>query len=107
MSVVGVRVKNCAHRYQGSVTRATRSFRISGVDSGPWEQLLEKEFQDPNDAPAPTVQTFYFKEAFEVQFLRFDLDSYWGDFGGGLDYFSVITVSGNLCSITLDVHMCF
>ena len=62
-----------------------------------WEQLLEEEFEDPSPvgAPPPTLQTFYFKEAVEVQYLRFDLDSYWGDVSGGLDYFSVITVSGN------------
>ena len=100
MSIVGVRVKNIAHVNRGQTTRATRGFRVSGVlwDSGPWEPLLEEEFQDPmpEGAPAPTIQTFYFKEAVEVQFLRFDLDSYWGSTGGGLDYFSVITVSGNL-----------
>ena len=101
MSIVGVHVKNIKHRK----ARATRSFHISGVlrDSGPigpWEPLLEEEFENPltDGAPAPTIQTLYFKEAVEVQFLRFDLDSYWGDLGGGLDYFSVITVSGNLFS---------
>ena len=80
---------------------ATRSFRVSFLRDGDlWEQLLQKEFENPfkDGAPAPTLQTFYFKEAVEVQFLRFDLDSYWGTSGGGLDYFSVITVSGNLCS---------
>ena len=102
VSIVGVHVKNIKHRTSQAhlPSRATRSFRISGVlrESGPWEQLLEEEFQDPmpEGAPAPTIQTFHFKEAVEVQFLRFDLDSYWGTTGGGLDYFSVITVSGNL-----------
>ena len=79
MSVVGVRVKNIAHHNGNSLTRATRSFRISGIlrDSGLWEQLLEEEFENPltDGAPAPTLQTLYFKEAVEVQFLRFDLDS--------------------------------
>ena len=108
MSIVGVRVKNIAHHNGISLTRATRSFRVSGVlrDSGPWnpwEQLLEEEFENPltDGAPAPTLQTFYFREAVEVQFLKFDLDSYWGDESGGLDYFAVITVSGNLCLILI------
>merc|ERR1719237_1968051 len=104
MSIVGVHVKNIAHRdrttSQDPPLRATRSFRISGVlrESGPWEQLLEEEFENPlpEGAPAPTVQTLYFKEAVEVQSLRFDLDTYWGIFGGGLDYISVITVP-DLC----------
>ena len=109
MSLAGVRVKNVAHVPRGFTqpTRATRSFRVSGVlrDSGPWEQLLEEEFENPMPygAPAPTLQTLYFKEAVEVQFLRFDLDSYWGDFGGGLAYFSVIMVSGNLCLILVQL----
>ena len=108
MSVVGVRVKNVAHVPQGQSNpnhppnRATRSFHISGVlkESGPLEKLLDEEFENPLTvgATAPILQTFYFKEAVEVQFLRFDLDSYWGPYGGGLDFFSVITVSGNFCS---------
>merc|ERR550517_520627 len=109
MTVVGVRVKNIAHIDGISRTRATRSFRVSGVlrDSGPWnpwEQLLEEEFDNPltDGAPPPSLQTFYFREAVEVQFLRFDLDSYWGDIGGGLDYFDVITVSELCQSIEMD-----
>ena len=107
MSIVGVRVKNIAHVPTGypSPTRATRRFHVSGVlkDSGPWEELLEEDFDNPltEGAPAPSLQTFYFKEAVEVQFLRFDLDRYWGDLGGGLDYFAVITVSGNHCLILI------
>ena len=101
MSVVGVRVKNTAHVTEGQTrpVRATRRFRVLALrESGPWEQLLEKEFENPLPvgAPAPTLQTIFFREAVEVEFLRFDLDSYWGNFGGGLDYFAVITVSGNL-----------
>ena len=109
MAIVGVRIKNINHVPRGFTrpTRATQSFRVSGVlrDSGPWEQLLEEEFENPMPygAPAPTLQTLYFKEAVEVQFLRFDLDSYWGDVGGGLAYFSVISVSGNLCLILVQL----
>jgi hypothetical protein len=107
VSLVGVRVKNIAHRPgknpQLPPNRATQSFRISGVlrESGPWEQLLEEEFENPltAGASAPTLQTIYFKEAVEVQFLRFDLNSYWGDKGGGLAYFGVITVS-DMCRST-------
>merc|ERR1712037_397066 len=57
--------------------------------------MLEKELENPlpAGAPAPTLQTILFREAVDVQFLRFDLVSYWGNLGGGLDYFAVITVS--------------
>ena len=104
-SVVGIHVTNVAHPYRSPAEWATKGFTVFGVlkDSGPWEKLLEGEFEDPllDGAPEPSLQTFYFKEAVELQFLRFDLDSYWGDKGGGLDYFAVITVSGNLCLVLI------
>ena len=110
MSVVGVRVKNAAHAPEGhsQPIRATRSFRVLVLrEIGPWEQMLEKELENPlpAGAPAPTLQTILFREAVDVQFLRFDLVSYWGNLGGGLDYFAVITVSGNLCLLLSEVYV--
>ena len=110
MSVVGVRVKNTAHVPEGhsQPIRATRSFRVLVLrEIGPWEQMLEKELENPlpAGAPAPTLQTILFREAVDVQFLRFDLVSYWGNLGGGLDYFAVITVSGNLCLLLSEVYV--
>ena len=105
--IVGVHVKNIAHRTTPShnPSRATKSFRVSfWRDVGRrWKQLLEEDFENPLTvgAPEPTIQSFYFKEAVEVQYLRFYLDSFWGRYGGGLDYFSVITVSGNLSLISI------
>ena len=93
LNLAGVRIKNscCA--------RATRAFRILGIleKSGPWVQLLEGEFDEVKKPPAPppTLQTFYFEEAVELQFLRFDLVSFWGQHGGGIGTFEVITVSGD------------
>ena len=59
--------------------------------------LLAGELEKPEKAPAPapTVQKLYFNETVEVQFLRFDLDSFWG-VSGGLNFFQVIPVQGNL-----------
>ena len=110
MSVVGVRVKNAAHAPEGhsQPIRATRSFRVLVLrEIGPWEQMLEKELENPlpAGAPAPTLQTILFREAVDVQFLRFDLVSYWGNLGGGLDYFAVITVSGNFCLLLSEVYV--
>ena len=109
MSVVGVRIKNVAHPYRSPAERATKGFSVYGglKDSGPWEELLEEEFDNPllDGAPKPSLQTFYFKEAVELQFLRFDLDSYWGDKGGGLNYFAVITVAGNPCLILINLYV--
>ena len=110
-SIVGIRIKNVAHPYSSQAKRATRGFSVYGAlkDSGPWGKLLEGEFDSPllDGAPEPSLQTFYFKEAVEMQFLRFDLDSYWGDKGGGLDYFAVITVSGNPYFIQTNELVCF
>jgi len=99
-NIVGVRVKN-----NPGPERATRSFRVLVLrESGPWEQMLEAELENPlpAEAPEPTLQTILFREAVEVQFLRFDLVSYWGSFGGGLDYFEVVTVSDLCQSIEMD-----
>ena len=112
-SVVGVHIKNVAHPYTKAAARATRGFSVYGAlkDSGPWEKLLEEDFDNPllDGAPEPSLQTFYFKEAVELQLLRFDLDSYWETKGGGLDFFAVITVSGHPFGILFhsDVFVCF
>ena len=91
LNLAGIRIKNscCA--------RATRAFRILGIleASGPWVQLLEGELDEVKKPATPTLQTFYFEEAVQLQFLRFDLVSFWGRHGGGIDIFEVITVSGN------------
>ena len=100
LDVTGVLIKNAKFK-TGSSQRATKSFTVSGSleANGPWELLLEEEFDNPltEGAPPPRVQTFYFKEAAKVKFLRFNLKSYWGDYGGGLDYFVINTKPGNLC----------
>ena len=75
-------------------------FRVSGLQKGDsrwnWVQLLQEEFEDPlsDGAPPPQLETFYFNEVVQLQLLKFDLDSFWGTLGGGLDYFEVITASG-------------
>ena len=70
-----------------------------------WEQLLQEEFEDPftDGAPSPELETFYFNEVVQTQQIKFELDSFWGTLGGGLEYFEVITVTGEvtLVSITL------
>ena len=58
-------------------------------------QLLEGEFDEVKTPATPTVKTIYFEEAIELQFLRFDLVSFWGPHGGGIGTSEVIMVSGN------------
>ena len=96
--LAGIRIKNTVN---GEVrNRATRMFRVFGPQKGDsrwnWVQLLQEEFEDPlsDGAPPPQLETFYFNEVVQLQLLKFDLDSFWGTLGGGLDYFEVITASG-------------
>ena len=98
LGVAGVLIKNAKFKASTS-QRATRGFSVSGslMEDGPWKLLLEEEFDDPfaDKAPTPVVQTFYLEEVAKVKYLRFDLKSYWKAYGGGLDFFGVITESGS------------
>ena len=57
--------------------------------SGPWQTLLEDQLDDTRDIAASLLD-FAFEEAVEIQFVKFELISYWGPFGGGLQYFAAI-----------------
>ena len=98
INLAGIRIKNTVNgEYRN---RATRMFRVFGFQQGDsrwhWVQLLQEEFEDPlsDGAPPPELETFFFNGVVQLQFIKFDLDSFWGSVGGGLDYFEVITVSG-------------
>ena len=69
----------------------TREFRVKGSlnKDGPWEILLEDELVDTRGKPA-SLLNFTFEELVEIQFLKFELVSYWGGWGGGLQYFAGI-----------------
>ena len=69
----------------------TKDFRVSGAmdETGPWETLLEDQLVDTT-GKAASLLNFTFKEPAEIQFLRFDLISYWGNTGGALQYFAPI-----------------
>ena len=82
----------------------TREFRISGSmnENGPWETLVEDELVDTRNKPA-SLLNLTFKEPVEIQFLRFDLVSFWGEQGGGLQYFAAIPATSkkpqSICTI--------
>ena len=100
LKIAGVQIKNVKH---GSKTfhRVTKGYTVLGgvKEDGQWEQLLKEEFDNPfgGGVSPPNLQTFHLQEAVEVKFIRFDINSYYGGKGGGLDYFAVITLSGNCC----------
>ena len=89
-SIAGCQIKNLG---EGLIRdgRASREFRVSGSlnESGPWQTLLEDQLVDTSGIAA-SLLNFTFEEPGEVQFLKFDLISYWGKYGGGLQYFAAI-----------------
>ena len=73
----------------------TRAFRVSSslVESGPWEKQIETELIDTRGQTPAALLNFTFDEPVKIQFLKFDLLSYWqpsSSFGGGLQYFAPV-----------------
>ena len=89
----GCQIKNKGQGYANYY--ATKEFRVSGSinENGPWETLVEDQLVDTRHSPAPLVN-FTFEEPVEIQFIKFDLISYWGTNAGGLQYFAAILATG-------------
>ena len=89
--IAGCQIKNKGKGLDNN--RATKGFKVSGSkkENGPWKILVEDELIDTTgfDIPAALLN-FTFEEPVEIQFLKFELLSYWGDWGGGLQYFAAI-----------------
>ena len=91
--VAGFQIKN-----KGAGTDpdwVTKAFRVSSSlsESGPWEILVEAELIDTRGQTPAALINFTFDEPKTIQFLKFDLVSYWNQkslFGGGLQYFAPI-----------------
>ena len=58
-------------------------------ENGPWETLVEDQLVDTRGIAASLLD-FTFDKPVEIQFIKFDLISYWGPYGGGLQYFAAI-----------------
>ena len=58
--------------------------------SGPWETLVKDQLEDTRGGKAASLLNFTFEQPVEVNFLKFDLISYWGSNGGALQYFAAI-----------------
>ena len=95
-----IKVDNCKRMISGiqiqnkgkssTVPIGTKNFRVSGssTENGPWETLLEAELEDSTQKLA-SLTNFTFSEQVEIQYIKFDIQSYWGK-GGGLQYFAAI-----------------
>lgn len=98
--IAGVQIKNKGNdKY---TPRATKGFKVSGAknENGPWQTLLENELVEPTENTAAPLLNFTFEKPVEIQYLRFDLVSYWGN-AGGLQYFAPILATTPECVLTL------
>ena len=88
--IVGCQIKNLGEG-DASDWGATKEFKVFGSKrrTGDWKILVEDKFFDSRNYRA-SLHIFHFKEPVEIQFLKFELISYWGDWGGGLQYFAAI-----------------
>ena len=98
MLIAGCQIKNKGKEFISGVWNnwwSTKEFRVSGSmnENGPWETLLEDQLVDTTfsggNYPA-SLRNFTFEDPVEIQFLKFDLISFWGSAGGGLQYFAPI-----------------
>ena len=69
---------------------ATKEFRVSGSknENGPWQTFVEGHLNDTMGKAAPLLN-FNFEEPAEIQFIKFDLVSFWGA-GGAIQYFAAV-----------------
>ena len=99
-----IKVDNCPRKIAGCYIRNTRKgaaggstkeFTVSGSlnKDGPWLILAEGRLAYYSGSKPATLRKLKLDKAVEVQFLKFDLVSYWGN-GGGLQYFAAILTTG-------------
>ena len=99
--IAGCQIKNTG---KGSWNYGTKDFKVSSStnENGPWETLVEDQLPYKSDVAAPLLN-FTFDEPVEMQFIKFDLVSYWTSYGGGLQFFAAIPATGgkhlSLCMI--------
>merc|ERR1711971_368484 len=100
-SVAGIQIKNIGKGLNSHF--ATKAFKISGSmnENGPWETLVEDQLDDTRGIAA-SLFNFTFEKPVEIQFIKFDLISYWGA-GGALQYFAaILATSGPTAESTTD-----
>ena len=96
--IAGFRIKNKGNGARNNW--ATKDFLVSGKNqTGSWQNLTEAQLSDTRAKPAPLLN-FTFDKPYLVQFLKFDLVSFWGVKGGGLQYFAPIPATGKHKSLT-------
>ena len=89
--IAGVQIKNLRGG-RSNTHSATKGFRVTASVSENGETLVQDELDDTRNKPA-SLLNFTFKEPVKIRFIKFELLSYWGEHGGGLQYFAAIPVA--------------
>jgi len=86
-TIKGFLLKNTHNAYDND--RGTQDFTISISESidGPWTDILTGTLPDARNVSPVPVLNFDLENEVETQYLRFQVDTYYG-LGGGLQYFS-------------------
>ena len=73
--------------------RSTKKFRLLGSPSNneSWKELIVADLEDSRKQSPPPLQNLTLDNPFIARFVKFELLEYWGNLGGGLQYFKVIT----------------
>ena len=97
-----MRLDNCARLIGGfqiknkgegeNIWWGTKDFRVSGSrdENGPWETLVEDQLVDTTGGKPASLLNFTFKDPVTIKYIKFELVSFWGTTGGGLQYFAAI-----------------
>ena len=88
--IYGCKLKNL----DGGHTWQTKGFRVLGSlsENGPFDTLVEGELKDTRHGTWPAVE-FSFENPVQLQFIKFELISYWRN-GGALYYFAPVPGRG-------------
>ena len=91
--IAGVQIKNARNQYKF----ATYEFKVSASlnKTGPWETMVDSFLRE-----AAPLRNFTFNQQVKLKYLKFELISYHGTRGGGLQYFAAIPATSKASIIT-------
>ena len=103
--------------------RSTKGFKVylsnDGQD-GPWTEVLQDTLTDSRQDDPPLLQEFGISPPREAKYVKFEITSFYGNKGGGLQYFGVFCPSppepspptpdpgeeGGTCTFSPDCQKC-
>jgi len=86
-TIKGFLLKNTHNTVHNNFGTQDFTISISDTIDGPWTDILTGTLPDARNVSPVPVLNFDLENEVETQYLRFQVDSYYG-YGGGLQYFS-------------------